>query len=137
MEKNRGEIFAKTLKISSLLEAIGNTKIDLVEEVLGRELSVEEREDLYFSAIKDNLYLVFEHCPEIDPLTLSGALQSEEMNGQKHIYFTIKDNRLNRDPTEKEIIDHYTEKRASRFRERFDAMLKPSFQKTLSAPIDA
>lgn len=130
MENNQQAVFAKTAKIASLLEAIGNTKIDLVEEVLGRELSVEERENLYFSAIKDNLYIVFENCLTINPLALGNALQSEEMNSQKHIYFTIKDNCLSRNPTAEEIIDHHIETRASRFRERFNAIMQTAFPKT-------
>lgn len=117
-------INGETREIALLLEKYGNIKISIAEKILNRELSAEEREDLYFSAIKDNLYLVFKHRPEIRPFVLGNALQMEEMFGADHIHFTKEDNHLDHEPTEDEIREHYIEKRASRFRERFNEIME-------------
>jgi len=133
-------VTAKTLKIAALLEEAANTKIELAEVIVGRDLSIDEREELYFSDIKDKLGLVFQYCPEINPLVLASALQVEEMMGSKHIYFTVLDNHLDRDPTKDEIRDHYIEKRAYRFRENFEKMMasrKTELDRLSNLPTDA
>lgn len=110
-------------EIACRLEEIGNAKIKLAETILNQVLSPEERDALYFSAIKDNLDLVFSHCPNINPLLLANALQLTEMFGADHIYFTSKDKQLNRLPTQEEIINHYVETRAERFRKQFNTLM--------------
>ena len=117
-------INGETREIALLLERYGNIKISIAEKILKRELSVEEREDLYFSAIQDNLYMVFKHRPEISPFVLATALQMEEMFGSDHIHFTKTDNHLDHEPTAEEIRDHYIAKRAPQFRERFNAIME-------------
>lgn len=128
-KEDREKMVLDARNIARELEAFANLKIELTETIVGREFSVEERDDLYFSTIKDHLYLVFLHRPEINPLLLGNALQGEEMFSPTHLYFTVKDNNLNRDPTAEEVVKHYSKDRASRFRERFDEIMKVKSKK--------
>jgi|GEM_PF-2528706 len=123
-------ITEKTKKIAHLLGEAANIKIELAEVLKGETLSIEEREELYFSDIKDKLGLVFKYFQEINPMDLANSIQAEEMFGSKHIYFTVLDNHLDREPTNYEIMCHYIEKRADRFRTNFDAMMAAKFKES-------
>lgn len=114
-------ITAKDKKVARLLENLGNIKIELAEEILERELSVEERDDLYCQAIKDQLALVFKDS-SIKPMNLFLALQIEEMFSQANIVFA--ELFFNHHPSDEEIQKHYTENtdRTSRFREKFNCI---------------
>lgn len=129
MEKERYQkVVADTQNIAAKLETFANMKIELAEAIIGREFSAEERDDLYFLVIKDNLGSIFEHRPEISPILLANMLQGEEMFSPKHIYFTMKDKCLDHDPTDDDIREHYKE-RASRFREKFDKIMETELAK--------
>jgi len=112
------------LKVAEALEDLGNVKIKLTQAIKGRELSAEEREDIYFATIKDHLGLVFDNVPDIHPFQLAQALQLKEMFGCDHILFTAKDLQLERQPNTEEIMEHYRLNRAERFRTNFNTIMK-------------
>ncbi len=94
-------------EIARELEALGRQKIRLAEIILKRELSNEEKDELYVAAMRDQFCLIFEACPNISLQDLYMALQMEEMLSEENIYHA--GNKLRRQPTDAEIKSHYIE----------------------------